>query len=207
MPKISRQRKAEIAAEVKRKAADAVWDVAKRRHPDQLATNMLSMDQIARMAGVAKGTLYNYFKDKAELMVFVVSQSLEQYSQAESEIVNSDMSAAEKLLAITRLGFGLQDEKQRIHVMARNQPSMPAMQQVYAKILRQTEDAITTIVEQGRREGLFSEYDVEDIVQAFIGVLNCCFEVQLYYCAGRSAAERAATFIDVFLNGAVRVDQ
>ena len=203
MPRVNKQRRAEIEAEIKRKAADAVWDIVRGCHPDKLNVHMLSMSQIARKAGVAKGTLYNYFEDKADLMIFVASQALELYSQEKNKIQRSSMSVKEKLLAITRSSLSLTDEQQRIYyIMAHNRASMPAMQRIYAEVIHHTEEVVTAIIEAGRQQGLFGKYDVTDIVLTFMCMINSCIEAQLHYVADRSVDDKAKMVVEVFLNGA-----
>jgi AcrR family transcriptional regulator len=62
-----------------------------------------SMNDIARAAGVSKGTLYVYFKDKEQLFEAIVEQECE--TQAEG-IFELDPSDRDVEAVLTRLGFG-----------------------------------------------------------------------------------------------------
>ena len=62
-----------------------------------------SMNDIARAAGVSKGTLYVYFKDKEQLFEAIVEQECE--TQAEG-IFDFDPDDHDVEAVLTRLGFG-----------------------------------------------------------------------------------------------------
>ncbi len=55
------------------------------------------MDRVATTAGVAKGSLYNYFESKDDLLRFFNTRLVEPFFQAMEEIVNAELPAAEKL--------------------------------------------------------------------------------------------------------------
>ncbi|MDD2383815.1 MAG: TetR/AcrR family transcriptional regulator [Sulfurospirillaceae bacterium] len=57
-----------------------------------------SMDEIAKSAGVAKGTIYLYFKNKEEIMFAVWDMLSQQHDEAYAKRIRSDMSAREKIL-------------------------------------------------------------------------------------------------------------
>ena len=57
-----------------------------------------SMDEIAKSAGVAKGTIYLYFKNKDEIMFAIWDMLSLQHSEAFAKRVTFDMSAKEKIL-------------------------------------------------------------------------------------------------------------
>ncbi len=57
----------------------------------------LTMDRVTQEAGIAKGTLYNYFKDKQELLDYVVQSSLEPLEQGIDRILGSELQPEQKL--------------------------------------------------------------------------------------------------------------
>src|ERR1700730_12760872 len=69
-----------------------------------------SMNDIARAAGVSKGTLYVYFKDKEELFQAIVE---EQCSQQAEQIFTLDSTEHDVASLLTRLGL------QFVHFMCR----------------------------------------------------------------------------------------
>ncbi|MCE0744925.1 TetR/AcrR family transcriptional regulator [Acetobacter sicerae] len=66
-----------------------------------------SMSVIARHAGVSKGTLYNYFDNKAELFTAVVKQKAERDLPAAFHPVNAHLPPRETLHALARSTIAL----------------------------------------------------------------------------------------------------
>lgn len=56
-----------------------------------------SVDEVAREAGVAKGTVYVHFKDKQELLLHAIAEEKKQFLQAFIPLLEADVSAAERL--------------------------------------------------------------------------------------------------------------
>jgi len=96
---------------LERSAAASDEDSAKRRQIVSGARAVFlsqgfdaaSMNDIARAAGVSKGTLYVYFKDKEQLFEAIVEQECE--TQAEG-IFDFDPDDHDVEAVLTRLGFG-----------------------------------------------------------------------------------------------------
>jgi AcrR family transcriptional regulator len=102
----------EAALAVRPSQSDGADDSTKRRQILDGARSMFlargfdaaSMGEIARAAGVSKGTLYVYFKNKEELFEAIVHEQCE--VQAEG-VFNLDHADADVEAVLTRLGVGL----------------------------------------------------------------------------------------------------
>ena len=57
-----------------------------------------SIDQIAKSAGVAKGTIYLYFKNKEEIVFTIWDILTQQHEEVFYKRINSNMSSKEKIL-------------------------------------------------------------------------------------------------------------
>ncbi len=64
-----------------------------------------NLDEIADLAGVAKGTLYRYFDNKAELYVAVLSHNGEIFEQKMRETISPKLSPAEQIRVTGRFYF------------------------------------------------------------------------------------------------------
>lgn len=71
---------------------DSIMEILQEEGGDKI-----TMDAVAAKAGVSKGTLYNYFKNKEDLMDFVEQQTIEPIIEGFAEIRARDISATEKL--------------------------------------------------------------------------------------------------------------
>ncbi|MDJ0868961.1 MAG: TetR/AcrR family transcriptional regulator [Myxococcota bacterium] len=61
-----------------------------------------NLDEVAQRAGVAKGTLYRYFDNKAELYVAILAENGDAFEHKMREAVKSDESAPDQLRTISR---------------------------------------------------------------------------------------------------------
>ncbi len=71
----------------------------------------LTISQIAETAGVGKGTIYEYFKNKEEIVFEIMTAFITEYEKNLSEIVSEETSSKKKLFHFLYLGF--EDEESR----------------------------------------------------------------------------------------------
>lgn len=64
-----------------------------------------SIDEVARDAGVAKGTVYLYFRNKAELLIRAVAEEKQAYIKQVVPILAGDLEPADRLRALLELGL------------------------------------------------------------------------------------------------------
>jgi AcrR family transcriptional regulator len=66
-----------------------------------------SVDAIARRAGMAKGTVYLYFKTKNELLIYAIAAEKKRYIEAIKPILDGELAPREKLRAYLRRAMTL----------------------------------------------------------------------------------------------------
>jgi len=89
----------------KKKKAEAISDAALKvfRKHGYYKTRMVD---IAQMAGTGKGTLYEYFKDKADILRFAFDQYFSAFSEGIFEAMKEKTKPSEKILSL--IDFALQ---------------------------------------------------------------------------------------------------
>ena len=70
----------------------------------------VTMDEVALQCGVAKGTLYNYFKNKTDLISYVHQEIILPIKKNSYQIFESPVSAREKIHTFVDRVFGFQKE-------------------------------------------------------------------------------------------------
>lgn len=70
----------------------------------------LTMDRITHEAGIGKGTIYNYFQDKQDLLRHVVQSSMEPLELENERILSSDMPPPDKLRSFVSHTLSYLDE-------------------------------------------------------------------------------------------------
>jgi AcrR family transcriptional regulator len=69
-----------------------------------------SIDEVARAAGVAKGTVYLYYRNKAELVLHAIALEKCGYLDRLEPLLEAEMAAGERLRALIALGLiGMQE--------------------------------------------------------------------------------------------------
>ena len=102
MQKISKGREEKWKSLMKQSLHQAAVKVLAEKGPAGL-----TMDRVARVAGIAKGTLYNYFKNKEDFLRYVERASFEPLEQEVDRILGSKRPPERKLqeFVMSSLGF------------------------------------------------------------------------------------------------------
>ena len=89
----------------KKKKAAAISDAALKAFREH-GYNKTRMKDIAQMAGMGKGTLYEYFKDKADILRFAFDQYFSVFSEGILKAMKEKTKPSEKILSL--IDFALQ---------------------------------------------------------------------------------------------------
>ncbi|MAT68162.1 MAG: hypothetical protein CMJ58_01425 [Planctomycetaceae bacterium] len=142
MPKISEKQKDWVRNEIYEAAVRVI---------EESGVDAATMSKVAEEAGAAKGSLYNYFADKSELLEYVFNRTIEPLDAEVDSIIESDHSSTEQLRAILYAVFHYIDSKRKlfdfllgqheIHRLcsARNSSGPPFFEQLIAKAVEQGE--------------------------------------------------------------------
>jgi TetR/AcrR family fatty acid metabolism transcriptional regulator len=130
-----------------------------------------TVEDIARSARIAKGTLYLYFKDKETLYLATVEKHFERGLMALADIETAQRSSEEKLMDIASQFIdymnGLKDTYpmftfENLHITGRIMKKIRPV--VMPKLIQMTE-IISRIIKEGAKNGEF--VDVEPKIAAF----------------------------------------
>ena len=83
-----------------------------------------SMDKLAKFCGLAKGTFYNYFKNKDELITSVIENSVEEVWETLQEKLKKCKTGKEKLKTIIELTLIFFNENKDILILYANEIKM-----------------------------------------------------------------------------------
>ena len=89
----------------KKKKVEAISDAALRVFQEH-GYHQTRMKDIAQMAGMGKGTLYEYFKDKADILRFAFDQYFSVFSEGILKAMKEKTKPSEKILSL--IDFALQ---------------------------------------------------------------------------------------------------
>ncbi len=140
----------------------------------------MRIDDVARAAGVAKGTVYLYFKDKPDLYVGIVQWLINRAPVYLKEVASKSVTAQEKLTLI----FNLWAEKLLQHPAA-IELVFPEMRKDGCNITRrfhrqvmpgvkQMVNVLAEIIKEGVRTGEFRPVDTRVAALSFLNAFRSC---------------------------------
>lgn len=131
-----------------------------------------TMDEMAQVAGVAKGTLYYYFKSKEEIFKYIITEGVEVIKEQIAETVEKKEDALSKLKALCALQLNLVYEKRDFFKVI--------MSQLWGQELRQMElrevigsyiNSIEKYIKQAMEEGVIKKGEPYFMAYIFFGLL------------------------------------
>ena len=162
----------------------------------------LTMDRVAEVAGVAKGSLYNYFRNKEELVQFILGKTLEPAKREEQEILAEPTSAVQKLESCLRVWFELLARNRGLFDFLIRDPATRDLHNPRGRSHREHAiGTLRTIFEQGIEERTFRPFDASRAAEMFFGAVMASVEQQLVLGEERPVDESVGSLIDVFLHG------
>lgn len=159
-----------------------------------------ALEEVARNARLAKGTLYLYFKDKEDLYAQVVLDVLDRLEAFIAECLLSTQGAVDKLQGVARghiLFFTGNRDYFRLFSSLLTTEAPLVHRRLMSPLLekrRRLEAFVHELVEEGKREGTIrADLGTPDIAHSFIGMINqsvgrLCWDNELPVDAEQSAA-------------------
>jgi len=150
----------------------------------------LTMERVAEAAEMAKGTLYNYFKDKQRLLLSVFVTLAESFNEEMARIVASDLSASEKLVKVLENMFsGFEKNRHilvilaqgRIHNLKEYSSQLAQIPELAdsAAVNHPIDSVIRTIIEEGIEQKEFHVGDPVLLTDIVLGAVTSVLDRQV----------------------------
>lgn len=188
-----------------------------------------ALEQVARQAGTAKGTLYLYFRDKQELYFKAVLRVFDDVRAHIAACAARETGPVDKLRAIARGQleyFALHREAMRLVTGILATSVAGLRKRLFSALQEQRRiglQALTAIMEDGQRQGVVrADIDVHYLVLSYVGALGQAGQelmmqagVESESCSladtvpplGGSAAERAEMIMKILMEGMTPLDR
>ncbi len=205
-------RRAEKKAQSRRRIVDAAREVFFR-----VGFMEANLDEVARRAGVAKGTLYRYFDSKAELYVAVLAHNGDIFVEKMRDVVATGGPAPDLVRRLGSFYFAHWTQHPdyfQIFWAIENQQVIgdlpPGVIEEVTKLWERCVEQLARIIEQGVREGHFGDCDAWEMADILWTLANGLIQTQSSP-ARRSLRKRAldATFkdaLDLVIRGLAPTD-
>jgi len=197
VPRLTERRKAAVDAAMRDGLFEAAVAVIA-----QHGSAGLTMERLAIAARVAKGSVYNYFRNKRGLVQFVYQKAYEPINVQMHEIAASNQTARVKLEAMARMYFEHVNQDRELFAFLLNDASVRGLLKTEQDSLRaQVIVVLTGIIEQGMAAGEFKVLDAKRVAEMVLGAIRQLAECELAGSEPRTAEEIVGVLVPVFLDG------
>ena len=131
-----------------------------------------TMDEVAETSGIAKGTIYNYFKSKEELFAEIIKKESEMFFYKLDNNIKKGTNPEEKLKLFVTGYFSIMYEYKNLFnlIYSKKDTSFELMPLIYKGIQKykhKIHDFLKNIIDDGINQNIFRQYDsklLSDIV-------------------------------------------
>ncbi len=169
-----------------------------------------AMADIAEEAGVATGTLYNFFRSKEELYFTLIEEKADEFLLDLQVEVNRFSPAVEKITRLIQAECAFFEANRtffRIYISTRSGFEWVVQedlgQRIHSKYTLYL-DWVAGIIEAGIQEGSLRNMEPREMAQALVGMLNASLFEWMVDGEGSSLEARVPQIAELFLKGAQR---
>ncbi|OEU80792.1 MAG: hypothetical protein BA865_07350 [Desulfobacterales bacterium S5133MH4] len=182
---------------MKEEKAESILDTAKKMF-GRYGLQKTTLDEIARMARVAKATIYNYFGSKDCVYLEVLRLETNEIVEKISFSVDQEVLAGDKLVAFARAKFRYMRQAVNILNLDREgvEKLMPSAEGIRNELFEQEVNIIHSILKQGVQKGVFDINNVPLAARAMGHALKG-FEVNWLV---QESEERIDHYLDELMN-------
>ncbi len=185
------------ASAMKDGIADAALDVL-RQHGYEAMT----IERVAEQAGISKGSVYNYFRNKQELVAYLFQRLIEPAVAESEQLMAEPLGASQKLEAMLRMWFDYFSRHRSVFDFLFRDV---AVRELCRTSWRSKNDLalgrFETILRQGIGEGVFRAHDTLRAAEMMLGAVHFLIERQLELGETRPTEEVVALVLDIFVQG------
>lgn len=140
-------------------------------------------EEIAQEAGVAVGTIYNYFRTKEEILLSIIKSEFEERMQLFRELLKSDIPIPEKIRRILEEHFThLQEHGDMAQLMMQEQFNPgPGFRTKIRDLYREMLSRVEELIREGVEKGWVRSCHPRIIAHALIGVVESISAYTLMY--------------------------
>jgi len=181
---------------------DGIYEAA-MKVLDEYGFEGMTMDRVAEAAEIAKGSLYNYFQNKSELILFVHLKTVEPARQATDATVAKAIPAIEKLFEILRIWLRHFATHRAVFDSVFHDATARGLIDSSGKSNQRDAamEQLRIVFQQGIEEGVFRPLDPQCMAELFFGAVMVTFDQQILSGETRPIEETIDTLMDIFLRG------
>lgn len=161
-----------------------------------------TMDRIAATVGVAKGSLYNHFRGKDDLLAFVHDRTIRPLLESTEQVVTTDLAAADKIEAMIRNWQRYVGEHRATFQIFANYVNVEGgLKQAMAQSESAAIELIAGLITEGIEAGEFRPVKAHFVAEMLLVAVKKMLGQQLKDVVPRSDDETVDTLVAVFIHG------
>ncbi|MBN1853681.1 MAG: TetR/AcrR family transcriptional regulator [Pirellulales bacterium] len=169
---------------------------------EEFGLNGATMDRVAAAAGVAKGSLYNYFHSKDELLTFVHERTVQPLEETIQQIATTHQTAAEIIESMAHHWRRyVVEHRAAFQILIRNSNTEGILEEASTRTEQAMRDLIRKIILQGIEAGEFRPIQAQYVSEMILAAAKGLLEAEFAEKNPRSDEETIGTLIGVFLHG------
>ena len=162
-----------LTEEEQQRRRKEIFDASVHLFLDQ-GFNETSMREIARVVGVGKSTLYDYFKSKDDILISYFEGEIQEITASAQHIIKQDLSTSEKLEQIMKMHLAYLVDKKNLFLkltVEAQRLALDSQQQI--QIARHAyQDMLRTLIEEGVQSGEFRAVNSLFAARSFFTLLS-----------------------------------
>jgi AcrR family transcriptional regulator len=141
---------------MKQEKLETILDTAKKMFA-RYGLQKTSLEEVARMARVAKATIYNYFGSKDQVYLEVLRREMDEIVEKISSSVSQEVLPGNKLIAFVRAKFRYMRKAINILNLDREgiEKLLPNAESIRNELFEREVDIIHSILKKGVEQGVF----------------------------------------------------
>lgn len=163
-----------------------------------------TMDEIAEIAGVAKGTLYYHFKSKEDIFKFIIDEGIRLIADEVRDRTEHLSNPLEKIEAICRVQLELiTDYFEFFKTMYSQMWGDEERQNQLREALSKYFNVISECFSEASKEGYIDKEKIDLIPYNFFGIMSSVIVYSLLHNDSK-VSEVSDLFVDIAMNGIVQ---
>jgi AcrR family transcriptional regulator len=135
-----------------------------------------TVDEIAEVAGVSKGSIYNYFRSKEDILVATAEAWLDTYEEYTKQMTTLEATASSKLLAVQRRHTRETIKGwDRVLVQVEFWSELlrqPEIARNYARMFRNARSLLAATIEEGIASGEFRPVPAKEVASLMMAMVD-----------------------------------
>lgn len=166
-----------------------------------------TVDDIARSARIAKGTVYLYFKDKSDVYIEIIKEQLNSALTDLAAIKTENLNSADKLRKIAEMWLFHSVEFHRLFPiisMENINQALKIMKGIKISVFPVINTIITeieAIIEQGVKNGEFRPVNHQVAAVCFLNIIRTPFLLNIFSAEKTSCSDE---ILELFFNGLIK---